>query len=100
MLLWVPGLRINYRSAGASSSPTTRIDRGRVAKVHAGERTQISKDSVLPPECMGKEAVSVAAVWRIGIVYRAIRPAHNHPRIINELGKSGIIDIPVSGRAT
>ena len=98
MLLWVPRLRIDFRSARASGSPTASIDRGCVAEVHARKRTQISKDSVLPSETVVKEAVLVAAVWRVGIVYRAIRPAHNYSRIVDELSKSGVIDIPVSGR--
>ena len=100
MLLWVPSLRVDFRSARASCCPATRIDRGRVAKVHARERTQISKDSVLPAECMGKEAVCVAAVWRVRIVYRTIRPAYNYSRIINKLSTFRAIDIPVSGRTT
>ena len=98
MLLWVPRLRIDFRSARASGSPTASIDRRCVAEVHARKRTQISKDSVLPSETVVKEAVLVAAVWRVGIVYRGIRPAHNYSRIVDELSKSGVIDIPVSGR--
>src|SRR5438309_10164781 len=98
MLLWVPRLRIDFRCARASGSPTASIDRGCVAKVHARKRAQVSKNSVLPSEGVRKEAVKVAAVWRVGIVYRGIRPAHNYSRIVNELGKSGTIDIPVSSR--
>src|SRR5438477_12207701 len=100
MLLWVPRLRIDFRCARASGSPTASIDRGCVAKVHARKRTQISKDSVLPSKAVVKEAVWVAAVWRVGIVYRGIRPAHDYCRIVNELGIFGVIDIPVSGRTS
>src|SRR5438094_1963746 len=67
MLLWVPRLRIDFRSARASGSPTASIDRGCVAEVHARRRTQFIKDPSRQPETVAREPALVAEFGAVGI---------------------------------
>ena len=89
--------RIDFAVLGESRNPPTSVDRvgsavGRA--VSTRKRTEIGKNTVLPPEGVAKKAIRACAIWCIGIGCGRVRRAHHDSRTVKELACSDAITLP------